>query len=468
MPIQRIVLEGKIAPELEKTYFYLPFDVPAGTTLIEVAFSYTDRIGSNPMLTGGNTIDLGIFDAGGIDFLKAGFRGWSGSERDQILISENEATPGYLAGPIPPGRWNILLGLYKLAPQGCQYRAEVAVTTQAGGKPTLTPSPGTDELPKAQPAVRGDQWLSGELHCHTWNSDGQLSVAQVVQRAYERGLNFLAIADHNTTAAQRELAVTPNPGMVFIRGVEVTTFKGHFNVWGIPDWIDFRVNTPEEMEATLKFAREKGGLTSCSHPKPFGPNWDYPTVTDYACIEVWNGPWNGLNEISLEYWLGLLAEGRRISAVGGSDYHRPGEMSGWMERDLGTPTNRVFVRGTADMWGILDGVRQGHVSLSDVPEGPFLNLQAGRGFTTLAGDALEPQPAQELPFQIVCQRGAGGLLRLLDQRGVIYEQEVTQETEQIEVALPVGERLYVRAELRTPEGMMRALTNPVYLKGQKP
>src|SRR4051794_34716902 len=93
------VFEGDLVPAQEKGYVYLPFDVPVGALQVEVEYLYSHQIDSDPLLSGGNTIDLGIFDAGGIEFLSAGFRGWSGSERSSFLIGETEATPGYLAGP---------------------------------------------------------------------------------------------------------------------------------------------------------------------------------------------------------------------------------------------------------------------------------------------------------------------------------------------------------------------------------
>ena len=81
--VRSIVIEGSAGPEQTLSYIHLPFEVPEGTTRVEVAYSYSDAIGSDPQLTGGNTVDLGIFDARGIEFPGAGFRGWSGSARSQ-------------------------------------------------------------------------------------------------------------------------------------------------------------------------------------------------------------------------------------------------------------------------------------------------------------------------------------------------------------------------------------------------
>src|SRR5450830_911294 len=99
MPIHTIVLEGSLASDQEKTYVHLPFMLPEEAIRLEVAFSYSARIGAEPWLSGGNTIDLGLFDERGIDFQKAGFRGNSGSERSTFCI-RNHGHPRLPAQPI--------------------------------------------------------------------------------------------------------------------------------------------------------------------------------------------------------------------------------------------------------------------------------------------------------------------------------------------------------------------------------
>lgn len=42
-----------------------------------------------------------------------------------------------------------------------------------------------------------------DLHCHTNHSDGQLSVEQLLLRAVERGVDVLAITDHDTLSGSR-------------------------------------------------------------------------------------------------------------------------------------------------------------------------------------------------------------------------------------------------------------------------
>ena len=57
-------------------------------------------------------IDLGLEDEDGR------FLGWSGSARESVTVGEHDATPGYLMGPVRPGKWRILIGAYHVEEEG--------------------------------------------------------------------------------------------------------------------------------------------------------------------------------------------------------------------------------------------------------------------------------------------------------------------------------------------------------------
>src|SRR5690242_8146141 len=97
---QQLTLEYLIQPAQTFTYINLPFEVPPHTGRLDVSYTYEDAISSDPTLTGGNTIDIGIIDPRGAHFMTPGFRGWSGSARQQFYIAQDSATPGYMPGPI--------------------------------------------------------------------------------------------------------------------------------------------------------------------------------------------------------------------------------------------------------------------------------------------------------------------------------------------------------------------------------
>ena len=104
-------------------YQYMPFDVPPGTTRIDISYEY-DRAGN------ANVLDIGLFDqrGSGSDVDARGFRGWSGGRRSKFFVSQDEATPGYLAGSITAGKWHVILGLYKVVPAGVDVRFKIKIT----------------------------------------------------------------------------------------------------------------------------------------------------------------------------------------------------------------------------------------------------------------------------------------------------------------------------------------------------
>ena len=82
-----LVLQGKVAGTQNKTYFEVPFEVPAGIHRISVDFSYTGKENKT-------TLDLGIADP-------ERFRGNSGGNKSHFTIGESDATPSYLPGRHP-------------------------------------------------------------------------------------------------------------------------------------------------------------------------------------------------------------------------------------------------------------------------------------------------------------------------------------------------------------------------------
>src|SRR5690349_476844 len=87
-------------------WHYLPVEVPAGKGALRVTLSYPRASGA--------VLDLGCFDP-------AGFRGWSGGARDSFVVTEPAATPGYLAGPVTAGLWEVVIGLHLVPAPGVPF-----------------------------------------------------------------------------------------------------------------------------------------------------------------------------------------------------------------------------------------------------------------------------------------------------------------------------------------------------------
>ncbi len=71
--------------------------------------------------------------------------------------------------------------------------------------------------------------LDYDLHCHSNISDGTLAPAEVVNRAYQRGVKVLALTDHDDMDGLDEArSAALQHGMTFINGVEISvTWRKH-------------------------------------------------------------------------------------------------------------------------------------------------------------------------------------------------------------------------------------------------
>jgi hypothetical protein len=449
-----LVLEGVLPPEQQWKYFYLPFAVPENVGRIDVSYSYDSVIGSDPQLSGGNTIDIGIFDSRGIDFHSPGYRGWTGSARSSFFIATDSATPGYMPGPILPGVWQIILGPYKVAEKGCHYRVDITLTPTENTQGEFPALLQLTDIPGKR--LHADGWYKGELHCHTFHSDGDSSPEEIVRLAESLDLDFLAVTDHNNRSQSIDL---PNltTDLILLPGYEVTTYYGHWNIWGDQGWIDFRVQSADDLSGFIAEADRRGFLVSCNHPRPYGPDWAFADVEGFRCVEVWNGPWQLMNTACLAFWEAKLRHGQRLTAVGGSDHH-------FTKRNhtarLGHPTTYIYCPGQPSAVALLDALRAGHAFVTESPTDPQLKLCAGEA---MMGDAV-PRPANgQLDIQLEVIGGEGSRLQILGADRVLSETAISTSEVTLEWTVKVANTPYIRAQLIDPDnGFVRALTNPIY------
>ena len=409
------------ADQARNPYFYIPFEVPAGTTRIDVTLAYPKAEDC--------IIDLGAFDPRDSGYPTAeGFRGWSGGARDRFFIATDDATPGYVHGENQPGRWNVILGLYKVPEAGAD--GSVAVTLDSAPRET-EPQP-----VRSKPVRTGAGWYRGDLHCHTFHSDARGAPELLHAAARQAGLDFLAVADHNTITQRRYFHPQSSPDLVFVRAMEVTTAVGHANVYGVDDWIDFRMTQPSDAHTLERLVHEKGGLLSINHDKPTIPwDYDFPAAD---CQEVWQSTWMAWNWVSLERYQRRLASGMRMPAIGGSDFHQPDRLLPEGPLVLARPTT-VFWLPELSEDAILAAMKAGHGYITESPTGPHLEI--GSGGMVMGGTV------SELTTLDVTVRGAAGdRLVLIDADGVVAEVEIAANDWQATVPLDRVLR-FVRAEI---------------------
>jgi hypothetical protein len=480
---QSLHLESHVSSEdvCRGPYLYLPLPVPSGASRLHVSYEYSDPVTAAFSMGPGNAVDIGIFDPRGRDFLDAaGFRGWSGSAKHEFFISRREATPGYIPGPLVPGDWQVVLGFVRVNPEGTRYNVTVNLTLDERDPPSgeaeksATTAQAKAESHSSPPAGRAaGRWLKGDLHCHTIHSDGLNTVDEIVASAIERGLDFLAVTDHNTSTHHEELARLSHLPIVLIAGEEVTTYRGHANVWGLREWIDFRCADAESMQAVQRFVLQKGGLVSINHPKSVGPPWLFDGWDGYPCMEVWQAPWRFYNWESLERWDDMLRRGQRVVAVGGSDVHSIPPQRPMHPHGLGNPCTWVYTQGDPSEESILDGIRSGRVFISDDPDGAQLILTAdadGDGkFEKMMGNTVEAAEGQRVTFRVWTNGGSDRRLWLIRDGLPLDIIPLNQAEATHTFSLEVSGRSYVRAELRGFRGrpergeVVWAMTNPIWL-----
>ena len=394
-----------IDDRLASPWHYLPVEVPAGTAALRVTLSYPRDSGA--------VLDLGCFDP-------AGFRGWSGGARGSFVVAELAATPGYLAGPLTAGVWQVVIGLHVLLADGVPFTVTAeplsAGAASLGGRlagwltePDAPPVPGARPARRPLPAGAGLTWLAGDLHAHTFHSDGVMSVAELAAHAVDRGLDFVAVTDHNTVSQHACLGpLSARYGVTLLPGQEVTTTLGHAGVLGETVWIDFR----EPAAAWLDAAESAGGLMSVNHPFGGAASWLHPMPRRPPLLEVWH--WSWLDPVwttPLSWW---QAWDPAAIPVGGSDWHRPGS-----DAPLGTPTTWVLAADPS-VAGIIAGLRAGRVAISGSRDGPVLLRDSG---DLVAADAdglvlAGPDgPYRRVAGDLARMPGAPGYHRLLTLAG---------------------------------------------------
>lgn len=478
---QTIRLEGFVPGEQARRdpYVYLPFQVPAGARRVHVSYSYSEPVNAPFGMGAGNTVDIGVFDSRGREFLSApGFRGWSGGARREFFISPEEATPGYIKGALFPGEWNVVLGMARLEPEGVRYAVDVRVETD-GAPPSdpvargSSPERGEAAVASAPIAAPGEgRWMKGDLHCHTLHSDGANTVREIVEHAVGLGLDFLAITDHNTNTHHAELDAITDLPIVLIPGEEVTTYWGHANTWGLREWVEYRCYTEETMRSVLEHLRARGAMLSINHAKCIGPPWLFRGWEGFPAMEVWQAPWRFYNFESLERWDGLLQGGQRVVAVGGSDVHAIPPAAPRHPHGLAEPTTWVYA-SEASEGGVLSALRAGRAFITDSPRSPtHLALYAdedGDGrYEKMMGDEVSPGRVR---FRAEVTAGREKRLWVVADGETLDIVPIEEDDARVEFTVDMSRHRYVRAELRGWRGrpergeVVWALTNPVWRAG---
>jgi hypothetical protein len=455
-------LAGGLTGADSATYQTHALEMPDGVSRLVVALGHD----GDPAAS---LIELGLADS-------HGFRGAS-SKKTWFTISETDATPGYLLGRLTPGEWKVTFSV-GILPKDKPTNWTLRVWFLKPG-----------EFLPDQVQSRGPGWYRGDMHIHSGHSDGfcMNQTGQMVpcplytsiDTASQRSLDFVMLTEHNTvshTQVIRELQPRFNR-LLLIPGQEVTTFFGHFSVWGVDQPVDYRIAKGRTFNDVADDVHRFGGLISINHPgAPTGamclgcgfsvPDIDYSKVDG---VEAVNGSIVGMTGGNAEgglsaipFWLDRLNEGHRITAIGGSDTH-DGTAPLASPSTIGRPTTVVYADNLSRE-AILAGVKSGRVFV-DIAHNPDalldLTIDGGSGPVPMGGATTA---RTRVIARATVAAPAGSRLEFLDGATIIGSMDVGGEdsaaTHELRFDLAAG-RHPIRAQVRAANGRLILLSNAI-------
>jgi hypothetical protein len=334
----------------------------------------------------------------------------------------------------------------------------------------------------AAPA-RAGEWLAGDLHAHSTYSHDSFggpgddntgfeeaytlghSVSSQFAVAESRGLDFLAITDHNDVRSQSDPG-WPGSGdaMIGIPAYE-NSLDGHAQMLGATRPVGKGSGAAEVQAAADELrAASLDGAFQINHPAEGATEGELDWALGHQIVpdtvEVWNIsrlwqpplPSASDNDAAIRFWEGFLDAGHRVAATGGSDNHYVATTA---IQGAGQPTTWVYAEERSAA-GVLAGIRAGHTFISHQPPGlggprVFIEADADRDgtFESMAGDAVPASAA----LRVRVEGAAGAKLRLVGTGGrqIGSESTVAAGTYRRGFAPPPWAD-WVRAEVYVPDG----------------
>lgn len=463
---QPVVLQGEL-PDEGPDFVLVPVEVPAGVVELEVA---------HPAQQSENILDYGLRAPSGA------FRGWGGGNAEPLVVGLEAASRSYLPGPMSAGVWHVIIGKAKVVAKPARYRLEV----QLRDAPTLAPQTMRRPFTPPAPLSAEARWYAGDFHVHSRESgDAQPDIDAIATFARGRGLDFVELADHNTTSQLDFLgdAQPRHPRLLLLPGVEFTTYGGHANGIGATAYVPHTIGLDgADVEGAAEAFRQQGAVFSINHPvldlglACIGCAWKHPIPAALGGVEIGTGGWDKTGILftgqAIAWWDRLVGRGRHLAALGGSDDHQGGQGTGMFDSPIGNPTTLVFA-SSLSVDGVVAAVREGRTVVKlQGPGDPMVDIvtaagatasEAPAGVTTLIGRTLT-STASTVPFGFRVTGGDGTSLRVVVDGVALTPVDIAGDDvlTVAEVEVPASGERRVRAEVWV-DGAPRTVTSHAYL-----
>ena len=361
----------------------------------------------------------------------------------------------------------------------------------------------------------GRRWLAGDLHVHTvyshdvWGGPGDDNTGEdefytmgwtpgeQITIAESRGLDFVALTDHNRTDALRDAGYASDK-LTLLPGYEHSLSGGHAGVFvadrgALADIVrDLDGSTgfrdSEGLGRFLAAVRERNGMVVLNHPmdgrEGFAgpPSWEYDVTasTGVTAVEAWNSAWANRSDVlpaaptdsaaAVEWWEQQFLPRTRMPIVGGSDNH-------WRVltavAGAGQPTTWVHADGTTPA-DLLAAISAGRTTISAQPPGlggariePTVVETWAGGNTAGVGDRVASRGELLVRTRVV--NGSGQRLRLIANGMVVGESPVLAPEQTVELPVVLRPGGWLRLELlASPGAAMTAISSPVYAGATAP
>ncbi len=245
---------------------------------------------------------------------------------------------------------------------------------------------------KDTPAIETPRWIAdegftaieGDFHMHTRFSDGVASPFDLVLLAERRGLQTIAVTEHNTTfpaKLARSFATLRRSPVIVVVGEELTSREAHMLALGLEDTIDPRLPIRDVAEQV----HAQGGVLIAAHPvKRFwvglegscevldGVERMHPLAfRERSTFGAWD---------EVKAFETMCSEVKPHAVLGNSDFH--------VGPDFGSPRTVLFVRERTED-GVIDAIRERRTVVRQ-PDGTWYGADAW----TRRAEALELRERQ--------------------------------------------------------------------------